>query len=360
MIDKNRLVNTLCDLIKIDSPSGNESVIGQHLINQLENLGVTADFDDYGNVIGKSDTGVGNPLLLSAHMDTVEPGIGITPKIDGPLLVSDNTTVLGGDCKAGIASILEAITSLREDAAQHISFEVAFTRQEEIGLVGARNLDYSKITAKEAIVFDGEGPVTQLTSSSPTHVGFEINIRGKAAHAGVEPEKGISAVRIASELITILPQGRLDEETTFNIGVVTGGSVTNAVPENASIKGEFRSHNPVTLNGIQDILQNAITDVGNTYPEAVIDINQNTHFERYNLTGEESSVKTVTKAFESLGLEYSLKPSGGCTDANILIAHGIDSAIVGMADHNAHTVREYVVIDELLDVARVCDQILRA
>ena len=297
MIDKNRLVNTLCDLIKIDSPSGNESVIGQHLINQLENLGVTADFDDYGNVIGKSDTGVGNPLLLSAHMDTVEPGIGITPKIDGPLLVSDNTTVLG---------------------------------------------------------------VTQLTSSSPTHVGFEINIRGKAAHAGVEPEKGISAVRIASELITILPQGRLDEETTFNIGVVTGGSVTNAVPENASIKGEFRSHNPVTLNGIQDILQNAITDVGNTYPEAVIDINQNTHFERYNLTGEESSVKTVTKAFESLGLEYSLKPSGGGTDANILIAHGIDSAIVGMADHNAHTVREYVVIDELLDVARVCDQILRA
>ena len=145
MIDKNRLVNTLCDLIKIDSPSGNESVIGQHLINQLENLGVTADFDDYGNVIGKSDTGVGNPLLLSAHMDTVEPGIGITPKIDGPLLVSDNTTVLGGDCKAGIASILEAITSLREDAAQHISFEVAFTRQEEIGLVGARNLDLSLI-----------------------------------------------------------------------------------------------------------------------------------------------------------------------------------------------------------------------
>ena len=359
MIDKDRLVTTLCDLIKIDSPSGDESAIGQYLIDQLEKLGVSASFDYHGNVIGRSDIGEGNPLLLSAHMDTVEPGRGIAPKIDGAFLVSDDSTILGGDCKAGIASILEAITSLREDTAPHLSFEVAFTRQEEIGLVGARNLDYSTITAKEAIVFDGEGPVTQITSSSPTHVGFEINIKGKAAHAGVEPEKGVSAIRIASELITLLPQGRIDEETTFNIGVVNGGSVTNAVPENAVIRGEFRSHNPITLNGIKDILQNSISQVSNVFPEAIIDVNQNTHFERYNLTGDESSVKRVTKVFESLGLEYNFKPSGGGTDANILIAHGIDSAIVGMADHNAHTVREYVVIDELLDVARVCDQILR-
>ncbi|GIS64177.1 MAG: hypothetical protein CM1200mP3_04250 [Chloroflexota bacterium] len=163
-------------------------------------------------------------------MDTVEPGRGIKPKLDGDRIVSEGDTILGGDCKAGVAAILEALESVVEDGAESRPIQLAFTREEEIGLVGARNLDLSLIMAKEAIVFDGEGTVNQITSSSPTYIGFDIEITGRAAHAGVEPEKGLSAILIASELITQLPQGRLDETTTFNIGTIEGGSVRNTVP----------------------------------------------------------------------------------------------------------------------------------
>ena len=150
-------------------------------------------------------------------MDTVEPGRGIKPKIDGDRIVSGGTTILGGDAKAGVSVILEALESIREDDASHLPLEVVLTREEELALRGAKNLDMSMIRSKEAIVFDGEGPVSRITSASPTYIGFDIEITGRAAHAGVEPEKGISAIRIASELVNQLPNGRLDQETTFNV-----------------------------------------------------------------------------------------------------------------------------------------------
>ena len=357
MINQERLIKTLCDLITIDSPSGEERNIGEQLIKRLEALGVKAEFDSYGNVIGK--IGGKDPILLSAHMDTVEPGRGIKPRIEESRIVSEDNTILGGDCKAGIAAILEGITSIQEDGESHMAVELAFTRQEEIGLVGAQNLDYSKFESKEAIVFDGEGPVTQVTSSSPTHVGFEIDVRGRAAHAGVEPEKGISAIRIAAEIITKLPQGRIDDETTFNIGTINGGSVRNAVPENAKIHGEFRSHNKNSLEGLKLTLNSAIEEIRNGSPEAEIELKIDTHFEAYSVSESQPSIKRVQKALISLDLECNLIPSGGGTDGNIFRSNGIDAAVVGMADHNAHTVREYIEIDELLDVAKLCDKLLR-
>jgi tripeptide aminopeptidase len=164
VINKSRLLQTLCELIEIDSPSGDEETVALKLKEIMIGLGVDADLDSYGNLVGRF--GSGNPILLSAHMDTVEPGRGIKPKVDGDRVISGGTTILGGDCKAGIAAIIEGITSLSEEGISPKPFEIAFTRQEEIGLLGARNLDVSRFMSKEAIVFDGEGPVTQITSSS--------------------------------------------------------------------------------------------------------------------------------------------------------------------------------------------------
>ncbi len=356
MIDRERLVKSFCDLARIDSPSGEEETVAIELIARLEALGLSVKRDSYGNVIA-GDGGSG-PLILSAHMDTVEPGRGIKPRVEGDRIVSDGTTILGGDCKAGVAAILEALQSVREDGAPHAPVQVVFTREEETGLVGARNLDFSMLTGEEAIVFDGEGPPTHITSSSPTYIGFEIEVTGRAAHAGVEPEKGLSAIRIASEIITRFPQGRLDEETTFNVGTIQGGTVRNAVPENATVIGEFRSRNLETLDGVRLQLLEAVAQVRRLFPDAVIEDHLHTEFEAYTVTEDDPTARRVTTALRELGLTPVMRPSGGGTDGNVFRLNGISAAVVGMADQNMHTVREFVTIPDLVDTAHLCETLL--
>ena len=357
MINRDRLVKTFTDLVQIDSPSGEEEAMAVELTRRLETLGFSVKRDDYGNIV--ADDGGADPILLSAHMDTVEPGRGIKPSVDGDRIVSDGSTILGGDCKCGVAAILEALESVYEDGVAHHGIEVAFTREEEIGLVGARNLDFSMINAKEAIVFDGEGPVSQITSASPTYIGFDIEVTGRAAHAGVEPEKGISAIRIAAELIVRLPQGRLDEESTFNIGTIEGGSVRNTVAETTLIRGEFRSRNLETLDDVRFQISEALKEVRGMFPEAELDDHLHTEFETYTLSSDDPATARVTDALRRLGLEPDMRPSGGGTDGNVFRLRGISSVVVGMADHGMHTVREYVIIPELVDTAHLCEALIR-
>ena len=327
------------------------------LTRRLEALGLEVVRDGYGNVIATD--GGDDPVMLSAHMDTVEPGRGVKPSVEGDRIVSDGTTVLGGDCKAGIAAILEALEAVKGDGTPHIPVEVVFTREEEPGLVGARNLDYSKIRSKEAVVFDGEGPVSRITSASPTYVGFEVRVKGRSAHAGVEPEKGLSAIKIAADLISKLPQGRLDDETTFNLGKIEGGQVRNAVAETTTIIGEYRSIDIETLDGVSLQLREAVDEVRRTYPEATIEYEQETEFETYTLTDDDPATRRVKAAIRSLGMEPTMKPSGGGTDGNIFRTRGISAVVVGMADHGMHTREEYVTIPNLVDAAHLCEAVLR-
>ena len=357
MINRDRLVKTFCELARIDSPSGEEEEMAKEIIKRLENLGFKTKRDSYGNVIASD--GRSDPILLSAHLDTVEPGRGIKPSIDGDRIVSDGTTILGGDCKAGVSAILEALESVSEDGEEYRPVELAFTREEEIGLVGARNLDFTLINAKEAIVFDGEGPVSQITASSPTYIGFDIEITGRAAHAGVEPEKGLSAIQIAADIISRLPQGRLDENTTFNVGNIEGGTVRNAVPENTTIKGEFRSTSLESLDGLRVQIADVLKEVRDLYPDALVDDHLHTEFETYTLTNDDPATLRTKNALVSIGLDPTMKPSGGGTDGNVFRLNGISSVVVGMADHGMHTVREFVTIPDLVDAAHLCEALLR-
>ncbi|MAP36403.1 MAG: hypothetical protein CL698_01925 [Chloroflexi bacterium] len=357
MINRDRLVKTFCELARIDSPSGEEEEMAKEIIKRLENLGFKTKRDSYGNVIASD--GRSDPILLSAHLDTVEPGRGIKPSIDGDRIVSDGTTILGGDCKAGVSAILEALESVSEDGEEYRPVELAFTREEEIGLVGARNLDFTLINAKEAIVFDGEGPVSQITASSPTYIGFDIEITGRAAHAGVEPEKGLSAIQIAADIISRLPQGRLDENTTFNVGNIEGGTVRNAVPENTTIKGEFRSTSLESLDGLRVQIADVLKEVRDLYPDALVDDHLHTEFETYTLTNDDPATLRTKNALASIGLDPTMKPSGGGTDGNVFRLNGISSVVVGMADHGMHTVREFVTIPDLVDAAHLCEALLR-
>ena len=356
MIKQERLVGSFCDLVRIDSPSDEEEEVALHLTDRLSRLGFSVARDAHGNVIASEDGE--NPLLLSAHMDTVEPGRGIEPIIKGDRITSDGTTILGGDCKAGVAAILEGLESVGEDATSRRPVQVVFTRGEEIGLVGASNLDYSMIRASEAVVFDGNGPVNTITGASPTYMRFDITVKGRAAHAGVEPEKGLSAIRIATEIINELPNGRLDDETTFNVGLISGGSVRNAVPADATFGGEWRSRNTETLDSIKMQLLTTLDRARERYKEATIEEDLEVMFQMYNLDPEEQIVRLVTRVMRDMDLVPNIRPSGGGTDGNVMRLHGIESVVVGMSTNEMHTVDEYVVIPDLVNTARFCQEVI--
>jgi len=309
MIDQERLVNSFCELVKIDSPSDEEEEVARYLTGRLEGLGFTVERDAHGNLIA-SEEGA-DPLMLSAHMDTVEPGRGIKPEVQGDRIVSDGTTILGGDCKAGVAAILEGLESIALDGGLRRPVPVVLTRGEEIGLVGAANLDYSMIRCRDAVVFDGNGPVNTITGASPTYMRFDVNITGRGAHAGVEPEKGLSAIRIATDIINELPQGRLDEETTFNVGLITGGTVRNAVPVEASFGGEFRSHNTETIDLLRMQVRETMRRAREKYREATIQEELEMMFQMYLLDPNEAIVQLVTKQLRDMALQPNIHPSGG-------------------------------------------------
>jgi len=236
--------------------------------------------------------------------------------------------------------------------------QLVFTREEEIGLVGARNLDMSLVKATEGVVFDGNGPVSKITVASPTYMSIEVNVTGRAAHAGVEPEKGLSGIRIATDIISRLPQGRLDDETTFNIGTISGGSVRNTVPESASFTGEFRSRNLETLDLLRLQVLDSLEEVRQTYRDASVDGELNVEFQMYSLGTDDPMVGRATRVLGVMGLDADIGPSGGGTDANVLNRHGIKCVVVGMSTREMHTVREHVPIDDLVDTARFCQTLL--
>ena len=356
MINKNRLVNTFCELSSIDSPSGEEDVIAKKLIILLEGFGLTVFKDDYGNVI--ANDGRANPIMLSAHMDTVEPSRGVVPLVDKDKIVSEGNTIVGADAKCGISAILEALQSVKEDKSLIHPIEVVFTKEEEVALLGARNLDFSKIKSKEALVFDSEGPPNRIVSMSPTYVSFDIAVKGRGAHAGVEPEKGLSAILIGSHIMSRMPQGRLDAHTTFNVGLVDGGTVRNSVPEDVIIRGEFRTSDDNIITELKSNINEAVSSTKKDFPESLIDLHLNTDFETYSLDSEDSTFIKVKKAINKIGLDPLLKDSGAGTDGNIFRKNGIRAVVVGMGANHMHTLDEYVNIPDLYDAAKVCEKFI--
>ncbi len=358
MVDQERLVNSFCELVRIDSPSNEEEEVSKHLEERLRNLGFQVQRDAHGNVIASEDGE--DPLLLSAHMDTVEPGRSIKPQVRGDRIESDGTTILGGDCKAGVSAIMEALQSAADEGRSRRPVQVVFTRGEEIGLIGASNLDYSMIRAKESVVFDGNGPVNHITGSSPTYVSFDVTVKGRAAHAGVEPEKGLSAIRIASDIISELPNGRLDEESTFNVGMITGGTVRNAVPSEVTFSGEFRSRNTETVDLLRMQLLSTMQQARQRYQEATIQEELEVLFHMYNLDPNDPIVRLVTRVMGEMSLDPDICPSGGGTDANAMRLNGIDCVVVGMSTNEMHTVNEYVLIPDMVTTARFCERVMEA
>ncbi len=359
MINRKRILQAFLELIAIDSPSGQEDAVAEDLQRRLAALGLEAWQDAAGNVLARLP-GKGDPVLLSAHMDTVEPGTGIKPVFDGDDIIrSDGTTILGADNKGGCAVILEVLQSLSEDGASHRPVEVAISRGEEIGLVGASQMDYSAIRSKVAIVIDSGGPPSDIQGQAPFHYVYDIEVTGRAAHAGLEPEKGIPAISIAAEIITGLPQGRFDYETTGNVGRVNGGLVRNAVPDLCRIEGEMRSMDRLKVEDLVARARSHVENVRRQHPEAGIDAQFTMAYPGYELTEDDPAAQLLYPALRSLGMEPNPHPVGGGTDGNVFRGNGIASIVIGRGGYNQHTKDEYLVIPEMLDCARVVEAALR-
>lgn len=347
MINEDRLVNTFLELVRIDSPSGQEAAIGLVLHARLSELGLTARIDEHGNVIGHLEGTNGDWLLLSAHMDTVGKDTGIKPVIAGGMIRSDGTTILGSDDKSGIAAILETITVLKEKGWPHPSLEVVITVGEEVSLQGAKLIDKSLLRAKQGIVMDSGGPIGHIVVSAPGQDSLQITVHGVAAHAGSEPEKGINAIRVAAEAIAAMPLGRIDFETTSNVGIIEGGTARNIVPDTVKIIGEARSRDAAKLEKLTATITDAFYQAAARHGTAV-DLNVFRSYNAYRLPDTLPIVQAVTGAARRLGHEVMLRSSGGGTDGNIYNAAGIACVVLstGMAD--VHTTHEHIAIADMV------------
>ncbi|MBW1742090.1 MAG: M20/M25/M40 family metallo-hydrolase [Deltaproteobacteria bacterium] len=376
MVNPDRLAEVFKTLVEIDSVSRKEGAVAKALQETFEALGAHVVVDgagpkvdgDTGNMIAtfKGSQADGVPLLLNAHMDTVEPGEQIKIIFSDGTFKSDGSTILGADDKSALAVIIETITTLQENKLPYGHIEVVVTVCEEVGLLGAKHLDYSLIKAKYGYSLDStdtEGIVTRAPAAN--HVEFKVY--GRDAHAGAAPEKGINAIHLASRAISDVQVGRIDEETTANIGLIEGGQATNIVPSLVTVSGEVRSHNPEKLEKetqrmitsfeghISGYRESFPSDDG--LPKLKVDVRQD--FSVLNIPHEHLVVTMAKEASASLGRKMATKTSGGGSDANIFFGHGIVAGILGTGMKDMHTVRESIALEDMVKSAELLLEIVQ-
>ncbi|MFC2174063.1 M20/M25/M40 family metallo-hydrolase [Acidobacteriota bacterium] len=350
-----RLVKFFMDIVRIDSESGEEKEVIEYLQKRFaEDLGATCQLDGYGNLIAKvpaKNSSNEEPILLSSHADTVKPGKGIEPVLADGMIRSAGDTILGADDKAGIAEIYEAVLT----AQRHPPLEIAVTREEEIGLVGASKLDCSLLKSKKGFLFDSEH-LDKIVVGGPTHVLFDVDFIGKSAHAGMEPEKGISAIQAASLAISKMKLGRLDDESTANVGIISGGSIRNGVPERCTVKAECRSLNNDHCEEIADEMEKAMEE-GAASVGATVKVNRKVAYRTHRLSEDAASVQITMKAIRDAGLEPTAHLQCGGTDASILNERGIETAVIGIGVHKEHTTDEEVAVADMERAVKILHSI---
>jgi len=351
------VVELFCEMVRIDSESGNESRFVRYASELLASeFGATCELDDYGNLIAHIDEKDSDaaPVGLCAHADTVKPGIGIEPVVEAGVVRSAGETILAADDKAGLAEILEAIRT----AEKHPPVDVILTLGEEVGLLGSTNLDVSKVRAKMAFVVDGEY-LQDVVIGGPTHILFDITVVGRAAHAGMEPEKGISAIRVAADAIGRMPEGRIDHETTANIGTIEGGMIRNGVPERCVLKAECRSLNHEKAleqaRAMREAFELATQDAG-----AQLEFNETIAYEATSISESAPVVAAALSAVRAAGVEPVAKTITGGTDALILCNRGIDSVVLGTGVRDAHATSEHITVKDLETASSILRNLLES
>jgi tripeptide aminopeptidase len=351
-INRDRLVDEFMALCRIDSPSRHEAAIATDLEQRLLGLGLEVRNDasgpSTGNLLGRlSATGSGRSILLTTHMDTVEPGRGVQPRLVGDEVASDGrTTILGADAKAGVAALLEGIRAIKASEQPHPLVEVVITWGEEIGHLGARHLDFDAFEARLGFCLDALCPVGQIVNHAPGYDKIRATFRGLGAHAGVEPDTGVSAIVAAARAVAGMELGRIDFETTANVGLVSGGTARNAVPAQAVLEAEARSRDARKLaeqvEHIRGCCESGARSVG-----AELEFDLEHDYLPYRIEETAPVARFAVAAARRAGPEPRFTASGGGSDANNFNAGGLPTVVLGIGSTGGHTVDERVSIHEL-------------
>lgn len=361
-VNQDRLIEIYMELARQNTPPKHERAASELAKKRLESLGFECFWDDAGEKVGGN---VGNliafkkgtipeapPIFFSAHFDTVEPTPGLEPIIDGDVIRSDGKTLCGADDKCGLTPIIEGMYLLEENKIPHGDIQLLLTICEEIGLVGAKVMDPKLIKAKYGFVLDSGPPIGAFIYQAPTQDVFEVRLRGRASHAGAAPEDGISAIIMAAKAISQMRLGRIDPETTANVGIIQGGTATNIITEEVYLKCEARSRNPEKLTRQMEhmtgLFEKAAAEMGGT-----CEIKVDHAYPGYELKMDDAVLKISEKATEAIGLEFILRVTGGGSDGNFFNAYGVPTTVLGCGMQNIHRHDEFVRISDMIKSAQL-------
>ena len=364
MVNKDRIVRELMELVQIDSETKHERKMADAMVKKFKELGLENVHEDdsadvsgceAGNVFAylKGNAPNAPTIFFNAHMDTVVPGIGVVPSVNAEgNIVSDGSTVLGANDKAGVAAIVEVIKVLKENNLKHGDIEFLLTVGEQAGLLGARYLEPKKLRAKFGYALDTGGKVGNIKIQAPARKTISAKLYGKTAHAGNVPEKGISAITIGAKAVESMPLGRIDHETTANLGIFRAESPSNIVCEHAYIEGEARSFSNEKLDAqaeaMKKALEGAAAEMGG---KAEVSITLD--FQAFKLGEGDPVVELAQKAAAKIGRQCNFLFSGGASDANIFNGYGLPTAIVACGYEEVDTKREWIPTGELAKLAEM-------
>ncbi|MDR0287683.1 MAG: M20/M25/M40 family metallo-hydrolase [Clostridiales bacterium] len=365
-VNRERLVENFIRLASIESLSLNERAVGDEIKKILAEHGIASHEDDTGTKIGGSCGNItvympGNKnanskpgLMFCAHMDTVGPVEGKKVVTDGNILKSDGNTTLGGDDLGGVVPILEALITLKEKNPEHGDIWAIFTVAEEIGLLGSTNYDAKKINVAPdfCFVLDSGGPVGTCDVRGPAQDTINIEFYGKSAHAGIEPEKGISAVVMAAKAITNMPSGRIDPESTANVGIISGGSASNIVCDKVTVKAEARSLDEDKLAKITDSIRRAAQEAADEMCGRA-DINISREYSSFKSEEDAPILKFYAEACGKIGIDPVFVPTGGGSDTNVFANKGIPAVNFSIGMEKVHTTEEFIEIDSLVSAYKL-------
>lgn len=376
MIKPERIKDEFLELASISSLSRREGAIARRLESILKSMGASVEVDDAGEKVGGETGNIlarfagtkpdAPPFLLSAHMDTVGPAEKIHLEVEGDIVHTDRTTVLGGDDKAGIVSIFEAIRVLREEKIPHGDIEVILSICEETGLLGAKHFDTGRLRAKRGLVLDVDG-VCELITRAPVANRLSFTVTGLEAHAGICPERGLSAIQITGEAIAGMKLGRVDAETTANLGRIQGGLATNIVPTRVVVDGETRSLSVAKLEAQTEHMRQRFEEAAARHAvrledgehRARVEVKVDRQYERLDVADTAKVVTLVAGAAKGLGKSFKTRATGGGSDANVYTTRGIEIANLACGMRDIHTVHEWVDLKDLYTTASIVLETVR-